>query len=71
MHSSPWLLPQAQTGAYGIKPYTIGNIRRSAPTTLNIKGFSTQKVPLALVSGTTIGAVFGSFTPKCGHLGTC
>ena len=36
--------------------------RRSAPKVLNIKGFSTQKVLMALVSSTIIDAVFGGLS---------
>ena len=37
-------------------------LRRSAPKALNSKGFSTQKVLIALVSSTIIDAVFGELS---------
>ena len=37
---------------------------------LNIKGFSTPKVPVTLVSGTTIRVILGDLYPSCGHMCT-
>ena len=45
-------------------------IRRSAPKVLNIKGLSAQKMPLGVISGVTIRAVLGGFTPKYEHSST-
>ena len=45
-------------------------LRRSAPKVLNIKGFSTKNVLIALVSGSAICTVLGVLTLEYEHLKT-
>ena len=46
------------------------SLRESGSKGLDIKGLSSQNLPVALVSGTIIRAFFEDCTLICGHLST-